>query len=1065
MIAGRAGTGKTAYVMDEIRRKGEAGETGLLLIVPEQYSHDAERRLSAVCGDRLPLYGETLSFSRLCGRVFSETGGEPAHVLDRGGQMLLMHRALESVAPGLRVFGAKRQRAGQLGELLDTAREFKSLNISPEILNRMAAAVSRPLCDKLAELSLILQAYETMSHVYGCDNIDRLALLADKIGDSPVGNTGHIYFDGFNDFTARELSIIEQLLIKGAELTVCLTCDIKKDDSEVFDIPRKTIGRLKRLAEENNSQFTIHNSQFTIPDSRSEELVFLERFFFEDGMERFQGQCRNIGVFSAPTPYIECEHAAYIVWKMVSEGNRWRDIGVMARNWEQYGAICESLFEKYDIPFFSSGRADILDKPLAALIDAVLEAAATGWEYKPVFRYLKTGLSGCASNDCAELENYVLKWSIRGSMWTRDWTLPPNDRRDGSAATVLARINSLRRNIIEPLIKLRDGIKGDTGADVKLHALYEFFMCINLPERLESMSDKLEGRGELRLADEYLQLWGIVNNAMEQFHKILGETQMSPAEFRKLFTLTLSQYDVGVIPVSLDRVALGGMAMSRRRDLKCLIVLGATDDNLPMLSCGGGALSDSEREELAKLGTEIPAGVEERFDREMNMIYSTLTLPSGKLFILYPTSGDERPSFIVKRMMSMFAIKETVLREDDYTPATDTDFHSGRGKLSESVAERLYGGNLSLSASRVDKYYSCPYQHFLKSGLKLDPRVPVGFDAPEAGIFMHYVLEGVSREIMAAGGFKAADEELWHGLTLRYIEQYTREKLFDFEGKTKRFIYLFRHLEEDVLRIVSDMLYELKKSDFAPLDFELDLSKVIDRGPDPGSRGQGTQFSLIGFIDRVDGWEHDGKLYLRVVDYKTGKMSFNMTDILHGRNMQMLIYLFALLEHGAEKYGMDLRPAGVLYIPARDVILRLPRNTTEEEIVKKRDKELRRSGLVLNDPSVLEAMENGDEKKYLPVKAAKDEISGESLVSREQIGLLSGYIGYMLNRAAGNILSGTIECMPYYKNEDNNACLYCEYHAVCAFDENAGDRRRFVRAMKTGEVWETMAGLRLTIND
>ena len=1092
LILGRAGTGKTMHVMNDIKKRGDMGETELLLIVPEQYSHSAERQLSDVCGDRLSMYGETMSFTRLCGRVFSQMGGAPVYILDSGGQILIMYRAIESLTPNLKVFGTKGQRIQFLEKLLETINEFKSLNISPQTLERMAALTTNPLRDKLRDLSLIFNAYDALLHAHGCDNSDRLTLLADMIEDSTLGEIGHIYFDGFNDFTAQELRIIENLMRKNAQLTICLTCDLLSEEGEIFELPHNTVGRLRRLADECGIEVKVRGSEEREvergeksehrDDAVAEELVHLEKHFFEHTMKEFPNQCNAIRVYSAPTRYTECEYAAYITWQMVRKGYRWCDIGVVARDWDEYGSICENVFEKYDVPFFSSGRADILSKPPVALIDAALEIAVSGWEYKPVFRYLKTGLLGITADDCAELENYVLKWNIRGTMWAREWTLPPYTYGKEDYSAALARLNSLRSLITEPLFTLRDRIKDAAETGEKLRALNSFFEDIKFPERLKEKADSFEKRGEVRLAEEYAQLWEIIINAMEQFYSILAGAPISAVEFKKIFSLALSRYDIGVIPVALDRTALGSMAMSRRRDLKCLIVLGATDGNIPLLAKRGGTLSDSEREELLMLGVDMPAGIGERFSREMNMLYSTLTLPSRKLVITYPVDGEERPSFIVKRMMAMFGIDAITLREQEYmtvamTPLSELALMNAnksaeRGKLSEGYAERLYTRELQLSASSVDRYYSCPFQHFLKTGLRLAPRIPAGFDAPEAGVFMHYILEGVSREIQSSVGLKNADDDLCRSLTMRYIEQYVNDELFGFEGKNARFIYLFRRMEEDVIRIVLDMLEELKKSDFEPLDFELDFSDLCDRSRQPVVGGADettprsshsapgvvgiTPLKLRGIIDRVDGWEREGKLYLRVIDYKTGKMPFNLPDILYGRNMQMLIYLFALQEYGDAKYGKKITPAGVLYIPARVSILNLPRGTTEEEILRKHLKELRRGGLVLDDPFVLEAMENGDAKTYLPVSVKKGGITGDSLVSPDQITLLSAHIIHMLRRAAGDILGGRIECIPYYKSEDSNACLYCEYRAVCAFDENSGDRRRFARKMKTSEVWEEL---------
>ena len=1076
LVLGRAGTGKTGYVLDEIRRRMGAGETGLLLIVPEQYSHDAERQMCSCCGDAVSMFAETHSFTRLCGRVFAEAGGS-SHILDSGGQILVMHRAVESVAPRLKVFGSRGTRAQMLEKMLDVVKEFKTLRLSAETLADTAARTPNPLRDKLLDLSLIYGAYDALVKIHGGDTADAMTQLAEKIGESTVGAPGHIYFDGFNDFTAQEMRVIEELLKKGADVTICLTYD-PADDSEVFALPRKTIDQLTNLAAESCGDNSIRvQSMPSFPmlpnDDKSPELGFLEEHLFthdetcyssvshpaqqppSDLAEntRVKTPTPPVTIYSAPTRYAECVYAARRVLELVWSGYRWRDIGVMARDWNEYGHLCENVFEKFGIPFFSSGRADILDKPPAALIEAALDIAVSGWEYKPVFRYLKTGLAGIPGDACAELENYVLIWNIRGTMWTRDWTLPVSGYGGGDEKAP-TQLNALRQRITRPITRLRDGLKGVTGADDKLRALFAFMEEIRLPEQLANKAGDLVKRGETRLADEYTQLWGVIVNAMEQMYAILGQAPLSAADFGKLFILVLSRYDVGVIPVSLDRTALGGMDMSRRRNLKSLIILGATDENMPNLTKGGGALSDNERLELSRFGMNMPMGLEERLNREMNMLYSTVTLPSRELTVTYPNSIGERPSFVIKRIKALLGPECQVDGDDDHMPAHVSAPVStfmpaltpDRPRLKAETALSLYGSDLSLSATRVDRYYTCPFKHYAQNGLRLNPRARAQFDPATAGIFMHYVLEGVTGEIKLSTGFKNTDETLCRELTGRYIERFARDVLYDFEGKNARFVFLFRRLGEDALRIVLDMLDELKHSDFEPLDFEFDLSKLTPQG------------DLRGMIDRVDGCKLHDKMYIRVVDYKTGKKTLNLSDVLHGRDMQMFIYLFALEKYGADWYDNDIAPAGVLYAPARDVILNAPRDATDDELRKQREKELRRAGVILDDPDVLEAMENGEKKKYLPVRLLKNgDYKGDGLLANERIGMLSKHVDHMLRKAASEILDGTIDCRPGYI-AGKDACDSCDYKPVCAFDENAGDKRNFMPRMKPGDVWKALSG-------
>jgi ATP-dependent helicase/nuclease subunit B len=1069
--------------MNDIKQRKNAGETGMILIVPEQYSHEAERQLCAVCGDGLSLHAEVLSFTRLCNHVFAETGGVSTRILDKSGQILVMHRALETVAPNLRVYGTKKTRASMTESLLEAVREFKSRSITSVKLEALVSRVSGPLADKLYDLALIYDAYNALLQTHGNDSAERLSLLAEYIGDSSVGDIGHIYFDGFNDFTAQELNIIKELLNKDADITVCLTCDLD-DKSEVFELPRRTVLELQRLAAgqgdfsaDLTQTMTRGDDSAMIQAFRAPELKFLEKNLFDITSPKYGKECDSISIYAAPTRYVECEYAAFIVWELARSGYRWRDIAVMARDWGEYDSICEGVFEKYGIPYFSSGKTDILGKPPIALIDAALDIAISGWEYKSVFRYLKTGLLSITANESAILENYVLKWQIRGSLWLREWTMPPSGygRSKEGDEEVLKQINRLRREIIKPVTKLRDEIKVSSNVEIKLRALYEFMTEISLAELVSKESKEFRRRNEKRLADEYAQLWDVLITAMEQMYRVLGDKEISAVDFRKLLTLILAQYDVGVIPISLDRTVLGGMAMNRRRDMKCLILLGATDENLPKLTKSSGALSDNERAQLSKLTSEIPAGLDERLYREMNMIYSVLTMPNKKLIMIYTEAEGQRPSFLVKRVQSIFDISEQTLTEKEYKSAAEAPYYEYvlikeqtytqalRNRLSKQAAQRLYGNDMSLSATRVDRYYSCPLKHFLQSGLKLEPRTKAEFDASSAGIFVHYVLDAVFNEVKNGIGFKNTNEKICRELTERYTTRFIKEVLLNFEGKNERFKYLFKRFEADVHQIVWDSLDELRGSEFVPLDLELNMSELST--------------THRGYIDRVDGYFCGEKLYLRVIDYKTRKKaySFDLMDVLQGRDMQMLIYLFALEKHAGERYqnysscenisqndsnslsSPEIVPAGVLYVPARDVILSASKDTESMEIEKLRRKQMRRSGLIINDRAILDAMESGEDKKYLPVKTARDgELSGDSLVTRAQITILTKHVDRMLIDAKDKILSGDNVCKPYYKNAGDNACTYCDYLSVCGFDEELGDRHHYTGKKTSKEIWEEL---------
>ena len=227
-------------------------------------------------------------------------------------------------------------------------------------------------------------------------------------------------------------------------------------------------------------------------------------------------------------------------------------------------------------------------------------------------------------------------------------------------------------------------------------------------------------------------------------------------------------------------------------------------------------------------------------------------------------------------------------------------------------------------------------------------------------------------------------------------------------------------------------------------------------------REVGEELRVVGKVDRVDGWLKDGKLYLRVVDYKTGAKRFDLAELRYGLGLQMLLYLFTLRDEGGKLFGgYPIEPAGVLYLPAREKLLNLPRNASEEEIERAMHKELQRSGMVLNDPAVLRAMEHSalEAPCYLPVRVKKSkdgvtEITG-SVATSAQLGKLGLYVEEQLRRMVRELASGNIDADPWVRSEQDSACTYCEFAPACHFENGrGGDRIEYIRATGAEQLWE-----------
>ena len=1081
---GRAGSGKSARVLETMGRERE--NRPQLLLVPEHTSHEAELDLCRACGPTASRNAEVLTFQSLATRVLSETGGLAEVTLDNGGKLLTMRRCLQELHSNLKVFGRPSQRAAFLHQLTTLADEFYAYQIAPEMLYRHVADMEGAMGDKLRDVALIFAAYDARLRNGETDVRSRVQKLHDSLPQSHYLDGKDLYLDGFSFFNKQEESVLALALRRCHSVTVTLLGD---RSGQLFQNAAAQKERLVRMAHEAGVECRLAYL------SRQDDspLGHLERHCFGSDAV-WEEETGAVTLYQAATAYTEVEYVSARIRQLAAQGYRYRDIAVASRSMDIYGPLLESVFRRDGIPAYISRRSDILEKPVMTLLLSAVDAVTGGFEYEDMFRYLKTGMTGVTAAECDLLENYVIRWDIRGNMWLRDvpWTLNPDgyglDMTEERTVR-LEEINRIREKVRGPLSALADGLKQRPAARDKARTLYEFAAAAGVPDALREKADELLSAGQVQLAEEYAQLWQIFCDVLDQFVEILGDTELDGEEFARLLRLVLTQYSVGTIPATLDQVKVSEITRNDRHRVRVLFLLGANDHLLPKIEKDGGVLDSDDRQALAQRDIPLSDATFDELDNELQNIYACLAQPTEQLHISWPvtdvTGAELRPSFVVERVRLLFP-KLKVQRENGAyrmtLPATalcaagenealrryfqEQPRYAAalaamacaqrmeRGRLSPEAVQSLYGRSIAMSASRIDRVKSCHFGYFMEYGLRARERKKAGFEAPEVGTFLHYLLENVNREVKEQGGYGQVDDEALRHMVKRYVERYAATQIQEYQNKSARFRYLFSRLRETAYTIILNIAREMRQSDFQPVEFELSFGGRDGHLPAITVREGGASLSVSGKVDRVDGWLHDGKLYLRVVDYKTGKKSFDLTDIRYGLGIQMLLYLFTLEREGQAYFGYPIVPCGVLYQPARSVILRQDRNISDEKLKAALESELRRTGLVLGEPDVLRAMEHSalETPCYLPISVKKDGTLSGDIATAAQLGHLGRYVDRLLHQIAGEIAHGNIDADPYARGPQDSACTYCAFASACYFDESR-DKRRQLHKTDSGEFW------------
>jgi ATP-dependent helicase/nuclease subunit B len=982
--------------------------------------------------------------------------------LDNGGRLVAMAAAARQLASRLKVYASVETKPEFLSALVEAVDEFKRCRISSQDLMAASMQTQGTLAEKLEELSLLLGAYDSLCSRGKRDPRDRETMLLEQMEDCDFAENHVFYIDGFPDFTRQHLAILEHLILHSPNVTVGLNCDRIDSGAMAFEKAGATAAELIRCAQRCGVEYKVEYLQ-----GRQDALSSVCHALFQGPATKVS---QDLTVLHCQSVSDEITLAAERIMELVQHGCRYRDIGIVAGDMGVYQDPMDLIFHRCNIPLYRSGKEDILGKTVICTVISALESALGGFEQRDVLQYLKSILSPLDADTCDQLENYAVIWGIRGKAWLREWVNHPDGlsgQWTDEARERLNLLNRAREMAIVPLHNLYRDFEEAKNLGQQVMALYRFLEHICLADRLEMLAKELDERNNNRDAQILNQLWDILTTALEQLYDILGETEWKTEHFTRLLTLLLSQYDVGTIPTVLDAVSAGQVSAQRCQQVKHLIVLGATEGALPGYAGSTGLLSDPERVALRKLGVPLTGGAMEGIQAEFAEIYGVFCGATHTITVSY----SDQPSYVCRRLAQMAggemdakpvlgcAAQNTVdaaaylvkLGAEDVAQQLGLQgvYHATReradyalGVVSQEQVRTLYGRQLRLSASQIDRHAECRMSYFLQYGLRARERKEATVDPAEFGTYVHAVLEKTARDVMRLGGFAVVSLEETLDIAMKHSDQYAQERFVGMDSD--RLTYLFRRNRRELEMVVEELWQELKSSRFTPSAFEL---RFGDGGSVDGIAIHGEKMHAVlrGLVDRVDVWEENGKHYFRIVDYKTGKKDFDYCDVFNGVGLQMLIYLFAL---DRSVFGTA---AGVQYFPARVPLLNVDGKCSDEEARSARAKEWKRKGLLLSDEEVLDAMDPQPWERLCATRKKDGTISGD-LADREQLQMLSHYVFDLLGRMVDDIASGNVDANPYTRGTSHDACTFCPYGSIC--HQSQLDSRRNYKTMTAQRFWE-----------
>ncbi len=1079
IMKGPAGCGKTTSLYRAVINSSiKDTKKNFLVIVPEQFTIETQKKLIMMHPNKGILNIDVLSFERLAHRIFDEAGGEASEIIDDTGKNLIIRQIAAEHADEFRVLRGNLKKNGYISEIKSVISEFIQYDIDSEKIGQMIelSSVSSPyLSYKLSDIKII---YDVFRSRMGKEYITKEELLGKACRSAQKAGflrNSSLVFDGFTGFTPVQYRFIEKLNELSGDITVTVIDDQLQDGS-LFSLGRKTMRHLGEIAKDGVVTEDV-NPGVNMRLKDSPELSFLEKNLFRSRHGIYSADTgESIFLSAADGPASETRYVCAAITRLVRENNyRYRDIAVIMGSTDIYSGILKTETERYDIPVFIDNTSGISLNPFTELIRSALAIIREDFSYESVFHFLRTGLTGIDEEVTDEAENYVRALGIRGKKkYSAEW----NTLYKGITEKICISAETVRKNLMNIIDPLMD-LEGKHTAVCFTRSLYDFIIGISAEDKLREYADRFEKNDkDISKAAEYRQIYALIMQLFDRIADLLPDAEMDIDEYAQILDAGFEEIRVGTVPPDNDCVMAGDLTRSRFGEIKALFFIGMTEGNIPADVSKGGILSDMDRQILEEGKFELAPTAHEKADTERLYFYMNVTKPGERLYLSYPmVSSDgraERPSYffnIIKKMFPSCKLKKIEDKETDrkfYTEYNalsllsseissgnneaveiyrqlikrsgyrellekmlDASFGSREGdRLSAAAAKAVYGGNPIESATELEKYAACAYSHFLQYGLHLRERYDFEFEARDLGTVLHNLLKDyadmLSKESL---NFRTVEDTESDRLIEKAVSHIRDDRAALVLGSSARNSYMLKRLQRIAKRTVDTLRFQIKQGSFVPSSFE---QKFEYDG-------------LKGYIDRMDRVSDGQDIYIDIIDYKSGNKEFDMNRIYYGLDLQLIIYLSAGMDiEIRQNPGKNIHPAGIFYYHIDDPVIDSEDSDGDTSVLDIMHKKLKLKGIVNNDARTIQLLDGslgGKSMKsdIIPVGYNKDSgfDAASSVAAEEDFRNMMKYAETAAGHFRKDITGGDVKKSPY-EYKDRTACDYCAYSSICS----GGEKRR-----------------------
>lgn len=1091
IVGGRAGR-VWPWVTAQVKAAYEQGQR-CLVIVPEQYTLQAEQELIQAL--QVPGFFEVQVFSpsRLTRKVFEMAGQDGRIILDEKGRRMALSLCLTQCREKLKFYQSAAERQGlpqRLSALIaDMKRGGLDIESYRSYLDTLPKGASRT---KQEDVLLLWEAYEKQMAGRFADGEDVQRAMLEKLPGTGLFKDAQVYLYGFDVLPQSLVELLCAAAVEGAGLAATMTMDrASARDGEIFGPMRRSAMRLRKALETRGLEVKWEYLE-TEPLSAAPALRHLEANLYAYPAQLYEGRCDAVKVHSAPTPYDEAVYVAGQMRKLHEAGVPWGDMAVAMAA----GAGCESVLpmvmRSFGIPFYMNNKAAGAEHPLIRYVLGGLRAVSKGWPQGEMLLLAKSIFSPLTEKEGFELENYALENGIHLYKWARPFTRGDHEK-----------FEPMRQRLMAPLEALKKGLAQATDAKASLTAVFLWLKEAGAYEILLKREEALLQRGLHQQAAQSRQVWKHLLATLDQLNELMDAKRVPISRLPQWLQAGLDQIEIGALPPQPDTVQAGPVGHLMPGRLQALFVMGLQDGALAAEQ--NSLLLDEEREAAQEAtGLMLGSAREDLNQLSRSDLYKTCALPSARLYMTYSQAAadgqTQRPNAVIAQIKNRIFTDLTIgggaawASRDEALWAPEAALERLGGVLREETVhapetwqqalrwlwqsdayhhrtvEVLEGFNASLEAkplqqrtalelfsedrtsiSRLEEYAQCPFKHFVRYGLGPVERRDFAFHADEKGTFFHDALMGYVR--------RAIQDEQWPQVKRErsdeIMDQVLKLLVTAWEdgplGENRAARSLAQRYTQIVKRAAWMITQHAAQSQFRTMGTEVVFGQAGGLPPIVLTLSNGEKAALQGKIDRIDRYDGDDGVYLRVVDYKSSTHRLEPDKLWYGLQLQLVLYLKAALG-----FSEEMQPSGAFYFTVKDPLV-----TTDEDIREAAEKEIARElklrGVVLSDVKIVRAMDGEDGFSLGTVlKKNGEPAKGAAVLSMTQMRNLMDHAHETARQLWEKITDGRINVSPAATHQWR-ACEYCSYKGVCRFDEKLhGDCVNHLPPMTLEELQERL---------